>query len=94
VLGVRPLRDEVKLPVPDPSLVLVSREIVGVGLVDHTTPLAVMDAPPFELILPPEVALVVVMALADSVLIVGRTTGVLVVKLIAFPYPVPALLVA
>ena len=61
------------------------KEIVGIGLVDHTTPLAVMDAPPSELIFPPEVALVVVMELADSVLIVGRTTGVLVVKVISFP---------
>ena len=94
MLGVRPLREEVKLPVPEPSLVFVLKEMVGVGLVDHTTPLAVMDAPPFELILPPEVALVVVMELPDTVLNVGSTTCVLVVKVISFPYPVPALFVA
>jgi len=94
VLGVRPLREEVKLPVPEPSLVFVLKEMVGVELVDHTTPLAVMDAPPSELILPPEVALVVVMELADTVLSEGRTVGVQVEKVISFPYPVPALLVA
>jgi hypothetical protein len=34
------------------------------------------------------------MELEDTVLNVGRTTGVLVVNVISFPYPVPALLVA
>ena len=54
-------------------------------LVDHTTPLTVTVAPPSELIFPPEVELVVVMELADTVLNVGSTTGVLVVKVISFP---------
>ena len=85
MFGDRPLRDELKLPVPEPSLVFVLKEIVGFVLVDHTTPLTVTVAPPSELILPPEVALVVVMELADTVLNVGRTTGVLVVKVISFP---------
>ena len=72
MFGERLLRDEVKLPVPEPSLVFVLKEIVGVGLVDHTTPLAVMDAPPSELIFPPEVALVVVMEFTDIVFTVGK----------------------
>ena len=87
----RPVRDEMKLPVPDPSILL---EMVGFSLVDHITPLEVTAAPPSELTFPPVMAVVVVMELADAVLRVGRTTGVLVVKLISFPYPVPALFVA
>jgi hypothetical protein len=94
VLGKRLLRAELKLPVPDPSLVFVVKEIVGLVLVDHTTPLKVTVAPPSELTFPPVVAVVAVMELADRVIIVGRNTGVLVVKVISFPYPVPALLVA
>jgi hypothetical protein len=94
VFGDRPVRDEVKLPVPEPSLVFVLKEIVGAGLVDHTTPLAFTFAPPSAVIFPPEVAVVVVIELVDIVLKVGRTTGELVVKVISFPYPVPALLVA
>ena len=85
MFGERLLRDELKLPVPEPSLLLVLKEIVGFVLVDHTTPLTVTVAPPSELILPPEVALVVVMELADTVLNVGSTNGLLVVKVISFP---------
>ena len=70
------------------------KEIVGVGLVDHTTPLEVTTKPPSALTFPPEVTVVVVMELADIVLTVGRTIDVLVVKMTRFPYPVPALLVA
>ena len=68
--------------------------MVGFVFVDHTTPLEVTAAPPSELTFPPDIADVDEMELADRVLIVGRTTGVLVVKVISFPYPVPALLVA
>jgi hypothetical protein len=74
VLGERPVRDELKLPVPEPSLVLVSREIVGVGLVDHTTPLAVMGALPSAVILPPDVAEFVVMAVIAVVVSLGIET--------------------
>ena len=93
VFGIRPVRLEVKLPIPDPLVVFVVNEIVGFGLVDHTTPLVVTAAPPSAVIFPPEVAVVVVIELADIVLTVGAT-GELVVKVISFPYPVPALLVA
>ena len=94
MFGERPVRFEGKLPIPDPSLVFVVKEIVGLVLVDHTTPLEVTAAPLSELTFPPVVAVVVVTELADRVLIVGRNTGVLVVNDISFPYPVPALLVA
>ena len=94
MFGDKPVRFEGKLPIPDPSLVFVVKEIVGLVLVDHTTPLKVTVAPPSELTFPPVVAVVAVMELADRVIIVGRNTGVLVVKVISFPYPVPALLVA
>ena len=94
MFGDKPVRVELKLPNPDPSLVFVVKEIVGLVLVDHTTPLKVTVAPPSELTFPPVVAVVVVMELADTVLNVGRTTGIIVLKVISFPYPVPALLVA
>ena len=94
MFGVRPVSVELKVPVPVPLLVFVVKDMVGLALVDHTTPLRVIAAPPSELILPPEVALVVVMELPDTVLNVGSTTCVLVVKVISFPYLVPALFVA
>ena len=94
MFGVRPVSDELNVPVPVPLLVFVVKEIVGFALVDHTTPLVVTAEPPSELIFPPEMAVVVVMELADIVLTVGRTNDVLVVKVISFPYPVPALFVA
>ena len=68
--------------------------MVGLALVDHTTPLVETAEPPSEVIFPPEMAVVVEMELADIVLTVGRTNDVLVVKDISFPYPVPALFVA
>jgi hypothetical protein len=71
VLGVRPLREEVKLPVPEPSLVFVLKEMVGVGLVDHTTPLEVTAAPPSELIVPPDDDVVGVIELITEVINVG-----------------------
>jgi len=46
---------DVKNPFPVPSDVLVVKEIVGLVLVDQTTPLAVMEAPPSDVILPPAV---------------------------------------
>ena len=70
------------------------KEIVGVELVDHTTPLKVTAEPPSEVIFPPEMAVVVEMELEDIVLTIGRTNDVLVVKVISFPYPVPTLFVA
>jgi hypothetical protein len=68
--------------------------MVGLALVDHTTPLVVTAEPPSEVIFPPEMAVVVEMELEDIVLTIGRTNDVLVVKVISFPYPVPTLFVA
>jgi hypothetical protein len=85
VFGDRPVNDELKVPVPVPLIVFVVKDMVGFGLVDHTTPLAVTAEPPSELILPPDVAVVVVMELVDTVLTVGRTNIVLVLKVISFP---------
>ena len=50
------VRLETKVPDPDPSVVLVESEMVGVEFVDHTTPLFVMDAPPSDVIFPPDLA--------------------------------------
>ena len=56
MFGERPIRVELKLPIPVPSPVFVVNVIVGLVLVDHTTPLFVMDAPPSDVILPPDLA--------------------------------------
>jgi hypothetical protein len=84
----------VKLPVPVPSIVFVLKVIVGIELVDHTTPRSDTVAPPSEVTLPPVVALLVVIPLNEVVEIVGKTTGVSVTKLSNEPYPVPTLFVA
>ena len=65
---------EEKEPVPVATDVLVDREIVGLVLVDQITPLAVMEAPPSAVILPPEVAEVVVMAVMAVVVSDGIET--------------------
>jgi hypothetical protein len=63
-----------KEPVPVPSEVLVVRAMFGLVLVDQTTPLAVIGAPPSEVIFPPEVAEVVVINEMPVVVIVGIET--------------------
>ena len=55
-------------------------------------PLAVTDPPPFEVIFPPDVAVVLVTPVIDLVVIVDRTASVVKVK--SFPYAVPSPLVA
>jgi len=60
----------VKLPVPVPSVVLLS-ERSGVGPVLQQTPRAVTAAPPSEVIFPPLEAEFAVIALGDKVFIVG-----------------------
>ena len=54
------VKEDEKEPVPVPFDVFVVKIIVGLVLVDQTTPLAVMEAPPSAVIMPPEVAVVVV----------------------------------
>ena len=56
---------------PVPLDVFVDKVIVGLVLVDQTTPLAVMEAPPSDVILPPEVEEVAVMAVIAVVVSVG-----------------------
>ena len=63
-----------KEPVPVPSEVLVVRAMVGLVLVDQTTPLAVMVAPPSEVILPPNMAEFEVIAVIVVVVNVGMET--------------------
>jgi hypothetical protein len=63
----------------------VLKEIVGVGLVDHTTPLVVTAEPPSEVIFPPEVAVVVEMELTEIVVTVGVTVVEFVIKITSFP---------
>jgi hypothetical protein len=58
VLGVKLVIEEVKVPVPIPSVVFVESEMFGVGDVDQTTPLAVIADPPSEVIFPPVVTTV------------------------------------
>ena len=81
-----------KLPVPVPLIVFVLKVIVGIELVDHTTPRSVTVAPPSDVMLPPVLELLTVISLNEVVEIVGKTTGV--TKLSNEPYPVPALFVA
>ena len=85
MFGERPLRDELKLPVPEPSLLFVLKEIVGVGLVDHTTPLEVTIDPQSSLTVPPLFADVEVILKMGFVVKVGTTAPIKVVTLISIP---------
>ena len=60
VFGAKLVKDDVNELAPVPSVVLVVSAIVGLVVVDQTTPLADMDVPPSDVIIPPEVAVVVV----------------------------------
>ncbi len=92
-MGARPVGDDVKLPVPPPLLVFVLKDIVGTGLVDHTTPRIVTVAPPSVVMLPPPVAVVLVMELMADVVKVGTAKAAVVLNDNSFPYAVPALFV-
>ena len=71
VLGVKLVKEDEKEPVPVPFDVFVVKIIVGLVLVDQTTPLAVMEAPPSAVIIPPDVAEVVVIETILVVVSVG-----------------------
>jgi len=58
VFASKPVMEEVNAPVPEPSFVLVVRSMVGLTAVPQTTPLAVTVADPWELMFPPELAVV------------------------------------
>ena len=66
--------------------------IEGLCEVLQHVPLFDTEAPPFEVIFPPVVAVVRVMA--DAVVVVNEGVIGKVVKVSSFPYAVPALLVA
>jgi hypothetical protein len=55
--------------------------MVGFVLVDHTTPLVVTAEPPSELIFPPEVAVVDVIAEIEDVVTVGGKVVEFVIKM-------------
>ena len=74
MFGDRPVRDELKVPVPEPLLVF--EDMIRFGFVDHSTPLAVISAPPSEEIFPPEVAVVDVIAEIEEVVTVNEGTVV------------------
>ena len=75
-----------KIPVPVPSIVLVDKAMVGFAVVAQQTPRAVTVAPPSLDILPPLVAVVIVMAVVVAVVIVGNAVDVfVVVKVISLP---------
>jgi hypothetical protein len=82
----------VNKPFPVPSVVL-SLLTVGLAVVAQQTPLAVTAAPPSAEILPPEEAVVKVVAEIAVVVRVGATIAA-VVKETSFPYAVPTLFVA
>ena len=71
VLGVKLVKEDEKEPVPVPFDVFVVKIIVGLVLVDQTTPLAVMEAPPSAVIMPPEVAVVLFIEAIPVVVSVG-----------------------
>ena len=70
MFSVNPAMLLVNSPVPIPSTVLVAKAIVGLIVVLQQIPLAVMVAPPSEVMFPPDVAVVVV-----------RFVGVVVVRI-------------
>ena len=81
MFGDKPVRDELKLPVPVPLLVFVVKDMVGFALVDHTTPLEVTAEPPSELIVPPEIDAVDVIAEIEDVVTVGGKVVEFVIKM-------------
>lgn len=92
VFAVNPVILLAKLPVPVPSVVLLS-VIVGEALVLQQTPRAVTLKPPSEVMLPPLEA-VVSPILVTAVVVNSGTGNGSVVNDITLPYPVPASLVA
>lgn len=83
-----------KIPVPPPSNVL-EFVVVGPGDVLQQTPRDVTLAPPSDSMLPPLIAVLVVIKVGDVVdASVGITITAFVVKLISDAYDVPMLFVA
>ena len=89
--AVNPVRLLVKLPVPIPSVVM-ELSTVGPVVVAQQIPLTVIAAPPLEVIVPPETA--VVRVIDEGAVVVRVAVVVVVVNERSFPYAVPLLLVA
>ena len=79
--AVKPVIALVNVPIPVPSVVLVDKAMVGLGIVLQQTPRAVTAAPPSVLIVPPLPAVVFVMAVIAVVVIVGMLEVAAVVKI-------------
>jgi hypothetical protein len=84
VVGDRPVIALVKAPEPLPSVVLES-DVVGLEDVDQHTPRAVTEALPSLVTLPPPEAELEVMEDGVSVVTVGATIALVVVKESSLP---------
>jgi hypothetical protein len=71
VFAVNPVMELKNVPVPVPSAVHTS-DVVGLTDVLQQTPLAIMDAPPSDVTLPPPLAVVCVIDETNAVIIVGE----------------------
>ena len=80
MFAVNPVMLLVNAPVPVPSTVLVVNAIVGLAVVLQQIPLAIMVAPPSEVIVPPDVAEVGVIFVGVLVERIG-VIGIIVVSL-------------
>ena len=78
MFAVNPVMLLVNAPVPVPLTVLVVKAIVGLAVVLQQIPLAVMVAPPSEVMFPPLVAVVAVMVDAAVVVSVATVAPVVV----------------
>ena len=72
MFAVNPVMLLVNAPVPVPLRVLVVKAIVGLIVVLQQIPLAVIVAPPSEVMFPPDVAVVAVMV--DAAVVVSVAT--------------------
>ena len=84
----------VKLPVPVPSDVLVLNATVAPVEVLQQTPRAVMAEPPSVETLPPEIAVVILIAETAVVVRLATVASAVVLNDISEPYPVPVEFVA
>ena len=79
MFAVNPVMLLVNAPVPVPFTVLVVNAVVGLTLVLQQIPLAVMVAPPSEVMFPPDVAVVLVRFVGVIVVRIG-VVGIMVVS--------------
>jgi hypothetical protein len=78
--AIRLVIELVNVPIPVPSVVLVDKAMVGFAVVLQQTPRAVTAAPPSVLIVPPLLAVVLVIADIAVVVITGMVAVDAVVK--------------